>query len=275
MDPCTQDSCEPASGCVHAGEPLPVELCLAAGSAQLQVKDDSSDAKDRLKWKWRKGSEFDQSVLGDPGTDGTSTYRLCIYDSSAAISRLVTSLVIDPNPAWQNKAPKGLSYKDKDGAVGEGEKIFSLKRQIDSGTGSGNYRIQGHGHYSHYHSPMWDIASGMMLGSMLSSAFAPDYRPVYVQHNTYTTSPTRARAIRTNRASYRKANPAKFNSKPRRLTTKSSAKPSKNKVKKSKSKRNYGSKGNKWGSRPSTRRRTGGSKFGTRRRREKVIRLEA
>ena len=169
----------------------------------------------------------------------------------------------------------GFFDKDKDGAVGEGEKIFSLKRQIDSGTGSGNYRIQGHGHYSHYHSPMWDIASGMMLGSMLSSAFAPDYRPVYVQHNTYTTSPTRARAIRTNRASYRKANPAKFNSKPRRLTTKSSAKPSKNKVKKSKSKRNYGSKGNKWGSRPSTRRRTGGSKFGTRRRREKVIRLEA
>ena len=95
---------------------------------------------------------------------------------------------------------------------------------------------------------MWDIASGMFLGSMISRAFMPSYAPMYT--TAYTTSPSRVSALQTQRSTYRAKNPGKF-------------------AKSSRSGRSYGSKGSAWGSNSSTPTRSttrtrsfGGGRFG-------------
>ncbi|MEM9494348.1 MAG: hypothetical protein AAGC55_34700, partial [Myxococcota bacterium] len=128
-----------------------------------------------------------------------------------------------------------------------------IKREV-TGEG-GQYQINGHGpHYGYYHSPMLSLVSGMLLGSMISSAFRPNYAPA-----AYTTSSSRAGALRSYRNDYRAKNPSRFS-----------------KQNTSRSGRNYGS-GNRSSSSPS--RRSSGGGFGLhrqgRKRREKPVRLSA
>ena len=59
-----------------------------------------------------------------------------------------------------------------------------------------------------YHSPFFGLASGMLMGSMMSRAFAPGYTPMYRQ--PYTTPAARLSAIGQTRSSYRAANPGQF-----------------------------------------------------------------
>ncbi len=103
----------------------------------------------------------------------------------------------------------GFFDKNTNGAIDEGEKIFTLRRDL-TGEGSGRYQIQGHNRYSSYRSPFWDIAAGMVVGSMISRAFMPGYRPMYRQ--PYHTPAARHGSLTTQRNSYRKANPSKFSS---------------------------------------------------------------
>lgn len=143
----------------------------------------------------------------------------------------------------------GFFDKDADGRVGDAEKVFTIKRDLEGD--KAQYQISGHGAYAGYHSPMWDIAAGMMLGSFLSNMFMPSYRPMYMV--PYSTSPTRRGALMSHRDSFRAANPSRFPPKA------------------SGSGRSYGSKGGSWGSSGSGRssggfgggRRSGGS-FGVR-----------
>ena len=44
------------------------------------------------------------------------TYTLCIYDETGGVPSLATSLTIEPNLNWDDKNPKGFSYKDTAGA---------------------------------------------------------------------------------------------------------------------------------------------------------------
>lgn len=146
----------------------------------------------------------------------------------------------------------GFFDNDGDGRAGESEKVFSIKRDV-VGEGAAQYQINGAGHYASYHSPMWDIAAGMMLGSFLSNMFMPGYRAMYMV--PYGTSMARRGELMAHRDSYRAANPSKF--------------PSKS----STSGRSYGSRGSAWGSGGSgsssgSRRRGGG--FGTRSGRARV-----
>jgi len=103
----------------------------------------------------------------------------------------------------------GFFDKNTNGAIDEGEKIFTLRRELTGGD-AGRYRIQGHNRYSSYRSPFWDIAAGMVVGSMISRAFMPGYRPMYRQ--PYHTPVSRHSSLSTQRSSYRKANPSKFSS---------------------------------------------------------------
>jgi hypothetical protein len=155
----------------------------------------------------------------------------------------------------------GFFDKDEDGAAAEGEKIFSLRRDVTS-QDAAKYQISGHGAYASYHSPVWDIMMGMAMGSMISRMFMPGYMPMYTAG--YTTSPARRGQLASQRSSYRAQNPGKF-------------------AKSSGSGRSYGAKGSSWGSKGSTPssapRRSGGfggGRFGLRDRgaRER-IRLES
>ena len=101
----------------------------------------------------------------------------------------------------------GFFDNNEDGQVADAEKIFTIKRDIVD-SDKAQYAISGHGAYGHYHSPIWDIAAGMMIGSMLSRAFMPGYTPMY--RTPYTTSPAARGALASQRNTYRAANPAKF-----------------------------------------------------------------
>ncbi len=111
---CTQDSCDALSGiCVH--DSAPATSCLTAVKASLQVKDHPTKPADQIKWKWSKGSAFAHGDLGDPSA--TTSYTLCIYDQTASVPALATSLTVTPSALlWQNKNPKGWKYKDKVGS---------------------------------------------------------------------------------------------------------------------------------------------------------------
>ncbi len=93
--------------------------CSNPSKATLLVKDNANDDKDLLKWKWLKGPEVLQADLGSPDT--TTTYSLCVYDSTGATDTLVASLSVAPGALWTEKAPKGFFYKDSakssDGAL--------------------------------------------------------------------------------------------------------------------------------------------------------------
>jgi hypothetical protein len=142
----------------------------------------------------------------------------------------------------------GFFDKNKSGAIDEGEQIFTIKRE-PSGEGA-QYQTMGHGAYAGYHSPMMSIASGMLMGAMLSSMFRPSYVPM-----VYTTSAARVGDLHSQRSSYRAANPQRFG--PR-----------------SKSGRQYGGKSTGT-SRPSGGGRRGGGGFGVKRAGRTTQRLTA
>lgn len=147
----------------------------------------------------------------------------------------------------------GFFDKNSNGRVEDPEKIFTIRRDV-VGEGAAQYQIVGAGPYAHYHSPIWDIAAGMMLGSFLSNMFMPGYRPIYV--TPYTTTPARRGALMSHRDSYRAANPSKF---PPKSST---------------SGRKYGARGSQWGSGGSGTRSSGGRRgggFGTRAGRTRTV----
>lgn len=97
----------------------------------------------------------------------------------------------------------GFFDKNHNGTVEDDEQIFTIKREP---TPEGaQYQTVGYGHYAGYHSPMYSIASGMLMGAMLSNLFMPTYVPV-----AYVTSAGRLDGLRASRAGYRAANPQRF-----------------------------------------------------------------
>ena len=101
----------------------------------------------------------------------------------------------------------GFFDKNANGAVDEAEKIFTIRRQLTNES-SAQYQTVGYGPYYGYHSPFLSIASGMMMGSMMSRMFTPGYVPMYQQ--PYTTSGARIAEVHQSRSSYRAANPSQF-----------------------------------------------------------------
>jgi len=79
----------------------------------VQLRNISKNAKDQFKWKWSKGDLYFHSQLGSP-TD-TDTYAVCVYDSTADVPTLVSTVVINPSNNWFDKNPKGFKYKDTSG----------------------------------------------------------------------------------------------------------------------------------------------------------------
>lgn len=101
----------------------------------------------------------------------------------------------------------GFIDRNTNGTVDEPEKIFAIRREL-SGKDTAQYQTVGYGAYHGYHSPMIGIASGMLLGSMMSRSFMPGYSPMYRQ--PYTTPASRVGEMRQTRSSYRAANPTQF-----------------------------------------------------------------
>jgi hypothetical protein len=98
----------------------------------------------------------------------------------------------------------GFFDKNKNGSVDDAEKIFTIKRE-PTGEGQAQVQTTGYGPYAGYVSPFWSIASGMIMGSMISNMFAPRYMPM-----TYVTPYSRVSNLQSSRSSYRAQNPSRF-----------------------------------------------------------------
>ena len=128
-DMSTDDDCPPPPTTTTTTLPsacasMPEMGCLDGEGASFQIKDSDDDTKDQIKWKLKKGDGFAQNVLGNPAT--TRAYSLCIYDETGGVPALVGTITIDPNANWEDKSPKGFSYKDKTGTE-DGVTKASLK----------------------------------------------------------------------------------------------------------------------------------------------------
>lgn len=137
----------------------------------------------------------------------------------------------------------GFFDKNDDGKVEDDEKIFTIQRDLMGD--KGQYQVAGAGAYGGYHSPMFSIFTGMLMGSMMMNMFSPGYRGA-----PYTTPAGSRSALASQRNSYRAANPDKHASRV------------------SKSGKSYGNKGGAFGggrSTPAPRGPRGGGRFGIKR----------
>ncbi len=138
-DPCTTDACNPASGCVHGevycapdADPCTQDVCLAgvgcgnyetpldsckeAGKSSFQLKQNSDDGKDALKWKWSKGADTQFTEITDPTQN--ATYDLCIYDTAGivAAATLAPGGSCGDDDCWVAGKKQNYVFKDKAGS---------------------------------------------------------------------------------------------------------------------------------------------------------------
>src|SRR5262245_51998984 len=162
-------------------------ITLVAGGAGVGCSSDSDETErwattenTNVKIDWDKVNEAYKSAEGPEDLEKRVNE---IYEGDEIISVSVK----DEDDKTQ--VVTGFFDKNTDGKVDEGEKIFTIKRDL-SGS-EAKYQTQGYGpHYGYYTSPFYSIASGMLMGAMLSSVFMPTYVPVY--RTAYVTSPARA-----------------------------------------------------------------------------------
>jgi cysteine-rich repeat protein len=113
-DPCTTDACDDVTDCSNVEEPVDASACLVAPGSKLGITLGVIPAKNKLGWRWTKGDAFNQADVGTPLA--TTSYRLCVYDTSLSISSLAVGLDIPCSATlWTDKDPKGFVYKDKNG----------------------------------------------------------------------------------------------------------------------------------------------------------------
>jgi len=124
-----------------------------------------------------------------------------IYEGSEVISVAVR------DQDEKTQLVTGFFDKNSDGQVDDSEKIFTIKREL-TGEGRAQYQTMGYGPYYGYHSPFIEVASGMMMGSLIANIFTPHYVPLYTR--PYVTPATRIGDIHSSRVGYRSSNPARF-----------------------------------------------------------------
>lgn len=107
----------------------------------------------------------------------------------------------------KNQVVTGFFDKNTDGNPDEGEKIFTIRRELSDG--EAKYQTVADGpHCGYYTLLFFSIASGMMMAAMLSSVLTPRYVAVY--HTAYVTTVARVSTLSSHRSSYRAENPSRF-----------------------------------------------------------------
>jgi hypothetical protein len=121
-DPCTVGSCNESSDqCLVAGcQTGPLAGCRQAIKSIFLVKDNGTDSKDQLIFKWIKGDQTDKVDFGDPTT--TTDYNLCIYSNTT--EDLVGGAQVAPSALLWSENTKGYKYKDSGGTQSGIQKII-------------------------------------------------------------------------------------------------------------------------------------------------------
>jgi hypothetical protein len=114
------------------------------GKAQLQIRSTSPDTKDRLQWKWLKGSATTKADFGNPLA--STSYALCVYDGNA---NLIAQADVpaggscnakSPRPCWRENG-RGFRYIDRD-LTPHGVAQLTLKSGVD---GKAQVQLKGKG----------------------------------------------------------------------------------------------------------------------------------
>jgi len=110
----------------------------ASGASSLLIKQESTPDKNKLQWKWSKGSATTKMEFGNPlGTDG---YTLCVYDAGALVSSSGVSGSCNTKPCWIDK-PTGFLFKNHSL---QPTGVLSLKL-VAGGDGAASERFKGKG----------------------------------------------------------------------------------------------------------------------------------
>ena len=137
--PCTVDTCDRVSGCMHREGPG--AGCLVPQRSILVIRESTSTAKNKLVWKWLKGPA-DIAGYGDPSV--STEYALCVYDTSngGSVSRLAMQSIVPPGSIW-HKLGGGthilFRYKEHD-ATGQ-RKV--LLKSLANNTGRIGFKAKG------------------------------------------------------------------------------------------------------------------------------------
>lgn len=118
---CTQDFCDPQTGCYSLGQPS--NSCVSPSKAILKIKDAADDTKDSVKFMWRGGPALVQD-MGNP-TQSTR-YELCIYDASGVRMAMGVPGGANWSTVGAQSSPKGYKYKDLS-ASSDGIKLIKIK----------------------------------------------------------------------------------------------------------------------------------------------------
>jgi hypothetical protein len=94
--------------CLSSTCPSAPQTCLTAQKSLLLLKNNATDSKDKLTWKWIKGAATTLADLKDPTT--TADYALCIYAGTA--DTLIAQLNVPPGSNWKALGTKGYKYND-------------------------------------------------------------------------------------------------------------------------------------------------------------------
>jgi len=114
----------------------PAGGCATSAKAQLQLRDNADDTKDKLKWKFTGGPALLSSDFGEPRT--TASFALCIYDDGA----LKAELFVGPSATlWATAGGNGFSYKD---AAGSSDGVTTVKL-LGGEAGASRLQVKGRG----------------------------------------------------------------------------------------------------------------------------------
>ncbi|KYG08910.1 hypothetical protein BE21_20900 [Sorangium cellulosum] len=184
--------------------PLVLLTALAVATAGCDSAGNGGPSKDRWATTENTTVDLDLDKVNEAykTAEGPEDFERRVnelYQGSEVISVAVKDLDA------KTQVVTGFFDKNGDGGVQDPEKVFTIRRDV-SGEGAAQMQTSGFGPYAYYSSPVMSLASGMLLGAMVSSALRPNYVPVYTQ--PYTTPPGRAPDLRSQRDAYRASNPS-------------------------------------------------------------------
>jgi hypothetical protein len=110
--PCPLACDDATDQCVTTCPSLP-QSCRTAEKSLLSFNIRSDSAKNKMLWKWLKGTATSQSEFGDP--TASTEYALCIYAGPASL--LATQTVFPAAGAWNALGSSGYKYDDAAGTV--------------------------------------------------------------------------------------------------------------------------------------------------------------
>jgi hypothetical protein len=123
------------------GAPLAVQSgCRTAAKSSFRYRDNASDARDQMRWKWGKGDATTQAEFADPSA--STDYQLCVFaETGGAPTLLMGANVPADATLWRPVGSSGYKYGDVAAAAGGVKRILLRGGAL----GKSKLLVKGHG----------------------------------------------------------------------------------------------------------------------------------